>query len=177
MADQSGIWYPLLMLVAVLGKLLYDQYLHYQDIVNTSIEVFFVMMDDPDCCNSYRNRSVDGCNSKYCKEKLMIKILQKINSARHSIDIAMYNFSNKQLVNSIMNARMRRVKIRIIMDKSVLMEKTESDLIKFKRAGSSFLFNLILLDSSPLSHSYYDLFIIFGFTKASISDLLEKKRN
>lgn len=147
MTDQSGVWYPLLILVVVLGKLLYDKYLHYQDIVNTSIEVFFVMMDDPDCCNSYRHRSVDGCNSKYCKEKLMIKILQKINSARDSIDIAMYTFSNQQLVNSIMNARMRRVKIRIIMDKSVLMEKAESDLVKFKRAGNSFLFNLIFLNT------------------------------
>lgn len=125
-----------LLLVIIFVKWLYDK---YQDF-NTRIEVHFVMVNDPDCCNAYVRSSVK-CNSKYCKIKLMKKMQREIESARKSIDIAMYTFSNRQLLNSILNAYRRRVKVRIIMDKSVLVERADSmdgfgDIMTLKQAGN-----------------------------------------
>lgn len=136
MAEES-LLAAFLLLVIIVVKLLYDK---YQDF-NTRIEVHFVMVNDPDCCNAYNTRSPIKCNSKYCKIKLMKKIQKKIESAQKSIDIAMYTFSNRQLLNSILIAYRRRVKVRIIIDKSVLIERADSmdrfgDLMTLKQAGN-----------------------------------------
>lgn len=135
----EAIFLTFLLLVIFFVKWLYDK---YQDF-NTRIEVHFVMVNDPDCCNVYNTRSSVQCNSKYCKIKLMKKIQKEIESARKSIDIAMYTFSNRQLLNSILDAHRRRVKVRIIIDKSVLIERADSmdrsgdlDIIALKQAGN-----------------------------------------
>lgn len=137
MMTEASCFAAFLLLVIIFVKLLYDK---YQDF-NTRIEVHFVMVNDPDCCNAYNTRSPIKCNSKYCKIKLMKKIQKKIESAQKSIDIAMYTFSNRQLLNSILNACRRRVKVRIIIDKSVLIERADSmdrsgDMMTLKQAGN-----------------------------------------
>ena len=93
----------------------------YENVIKTRIEVAFVTMDDVDCSNvnSYRNHRV-RCESKYCPEKLMSKISDLIKLAEHSIDIAMYNLTNRKIVNSILEIRKRNITVRLIMDRSAL---------------------------------------------------------
>lgn len=132
----------LILFVAFVAKMLFDE---YQDL-KTHVEVFFVMMDDPNCCNSYNDmRRATRCDSEYCKLKLLAKIVKRIDSAQNSIDIAMYTFSNQQLIKSILNARRRGVKVRIIMDKSTILEKSENDSQKLIEAGILKFLSIFLL--------------------------------
>lgn len=49
---------------------------------------------------------------------MMSKIISKIASAKKSIDIAMFNFTNTDLAKAIIKAHRRGILIRIIVDKS-----------------------------------------------------------
>lgn len=107
----------------------------YKTFTATAIEVHFVMMDDTDCCNS-NNINQINCKSKYCIAKLMAKIINKIDKAEDSIYIAMYNLTNHQLVNCILNARLRQVSVRLLGDKS-MFDGEDNRIInaKLSRAG------------------------------------------
>lgn len=93
----------------------------YENVIKTRIEVAFVTMDDVDCSNvnSYRNHRF-RCESKYCPEKMMSKICDLIKLAENSIDIAMYNLTNRKIVNSILETHKRNITVRLIMDRSAL---------------------------------------------------------
>lgn len=109
------------MEVIVFSFLIMLAFWFYENKIKTRIEVGFVAMDDVDCSNlnSYRNHRV-RCESKYCPEKMMSKISDLIKSAEHSIDIAMYNLTNRKIVNSILEIRKHNKPVRLIMDRSAL---------------------------------------------------------
>lgn len=53
-------------------------------------EVTFIMSDGLRCCDFRANiKTLDKCQNKHCKGKLVHKIIQHINSANHLICIAM----------------------------------------------------------------------------------------
>ncbi|XP_031639958.1 mitochondrial cardiolipin hydrolase-like [Contarinia nasturtii] len=80
------------------------------------------MSDDPDCCSSNNLKKHLVCRSKHCWGKLLKKLIDKIDSAEKSISIAMYNMYNDQLINNIVKARLRGVNVKLIMDKSNILD-------------------------------------------------------
>lgn len=65
----------------------------------------------------------------------MEKITEKIKLAECSIDVAMYQFTNYKLISSILSANKRGVKVRVIMDKSMLEGDNRTTATKLKAAG------------------------------------------
>lgn len=91
----------------------------YENVIKTRIEVGFVSINGVSCLN-FNNIYNHRCERKYCATKLLLNMIEKIDMAKDSIDIAMYNLTNRELVKSILKARNRNVPVRLIMDKSVL---------------------------------------------------------
>lgn len=96
---------------------------------HTEIDTFFVAMNGKCQCNPYRKNR--GCGNKYCVGKLMSKIIGHIDSAKTSISIAMYNFTNYKIASSIKKASKRKVSVRIITDKS----NSYGQVKQMKKAG------------------------------------------
>lgn len=93
----------------------------HEMLIKNNIDVFFVLLNDPDCDNSNNDRAhVHACQSEHCGNKLFKNISEKIDSAQSAIDIAMYNFTNYQLVRSIQKACKRGVAVRLILDRSMI---------------------------------------------------------
>lgn len=119
----------------------------YENVIKTRIEVAFVTMDDVDCSNvnSYHNHRVK-CESKYCPEKMMTKISDLIKLAEQSIDIAMYNLTNRKIVSSILEIRKRNITVRLLMDRCALEGlEHHTALADLKEAGEkSAVFSLLL---------------------------------
>lgn len=117
---------PLLIviIVALVAKELYDLYKKFTE---RHHEVYFVMMGEPDCCNPNNPGNTDPNKKckKYCNGKLLKQIMDRINTAKTSILIAMYNFSNHRLADCVLRAHRRGVKVRLIIDRS-MGENTES---------------------------------------------------
>lgn len=103
---------PGILLIVVIGF----GFWFYENAIKTRIEIRFVSINGVSCLN-FNNHS---CERKYCAAKLLVEMIKKLNMAKDSIDIAMYNLTNRELVKSILNARKRKVTVRLIMDKSVL---------------------------------------------------------
>lgn len=79
-------------------------------------KVFFMM--NKSCC---RSTSPDtNCRNPYCKAKLSQEIIQHIDSAKHTICIAMYSFTNHHFSKALLNAKRRGVKIRIVACQSMI---------------------------------------------------------
>lgn len=83
------------------------------------VEPYFVNPNDRGCVCDGKIEKADKCRSKNCKSKLLMKITKKIDSAVFSIEIAMYILSNECLIKSLLDARHRGVKLRIILDRSL----------------------------------------------------------
>ena len=124
----------LTIIFGLIGKWLYSRYQKYDDL---GVEVCFVMSNDSNCCKSKKIKAHNRCQTKYCMGKLMEKIIKLIDSAKNSIDIAMYNFKNYQLINSIMEACSRGVDVKMIVDRSNLSDAEDNcvDLRNLKKAG------------------------------------------
>lgn len=104
------------IIVVLLLKVFYDLYRKY---TKSYHEVYFVMMGEPECCNpNDRNMNPSNNCRKYCMGKMLLKIMNRINAAKSSICIAMYNFSNHRIADCILRAHRRGVKVRMITDKS-----------------------------------------------------------
>lgn len=58
------------------------------------------------------------CQNRYCNGNLLRKIIGHINSAQTTISIAMYNITNREIVDSIIEASERNVSVRVITDES-----------------------------------------------------------
>ncbi|MBQ7286622.1 MAG: DUF1669 domain-containing protein [Candidatus Gastranaerophilales bacterium] len=69
------------------------------------------------------------CNNEFCK-----RLIQEINQAKNTIDIALYGFGNqKEIFNALKMAKKRGVKIRVVADKSKkqdFMFSSTSDLLR-----------------------------------------------
>lgn len=95
------------------------------------IDVYFVTMNDPDCSNINNFwRHSRMCKNKNCKAKLQMKIVEYINGAKKSIEIAMYNLTNKKLIEAIQLAQIRGVRIRIIVDQSMLTQANNRHILQ-----------------------------------------------
>lgn len=80
-------------------------------------EVVFIGSDVNPCCPLNANiRQVEGCQNAHCKAKLLHKMIDHIDSAKHLICIAMYIFTVNQLSKALERAKKRGVIIRIIAD-------------------------------------------------------------
>lgn len=107
----------------------------YYYCVRTVIDVRFVRVDDCRNLKNSNNHSI-VCKNKYCAVKLMNEILRAIRSAENSIDIAMFNFTNHQLIQCVLRASNRGVKIRVLMDKSMLKSNENQTIARhFSEAG------------------------------------------
>lgn len=115
----------------------------YENFYKLDVEVHFVAINDPNCNCYTNNRQAQRCNNEKCPAKLMLKIISKIEKAKKSIDIAMYNFTNSDLEKAILRARRRGVSIRIVVDKSAYeSEDNHSRVVESLKNGkiSSFFF-------------------------------------
>lgn len=70
--------------------------------------------------------------SNHCTSNLCKSLKNEINNARTSIDMAVYEIDNQpEIVNALINAKKRGVKIRAVTDDLKLKENTVSNLKKF----------------------------------------------
>lgn len=135
------------IIVLLLLKVFYD---FYQKFTKSHHEVFFVMMGEPECCNpNDRNMNPGNNCRKYCMGKLLLKIMNRINDARSSICVAMYNFSNHRIADCLLRAHRRGVKVRLVTDKSACENgQNQTQAKRLKDAGKAifcFLKNCVLL--------------------------------
>lgn len=136
-------------------------FLVYENVLKKRIEISFITMNDTKCSNRLYNLNNHSnfCESRYCAAKLLLKIIKKINVAEKSIDIAMFNFTNRHLVNSVLEARKRNVNVRLIMDRSMFEgEDNRIIAVNLKAAGEKckFLFNFFF-------HCKIGIFLEFKF--------------
>lgn len=109
----------------------------YENFYKLNVETHFVTINDPNCsCYTNNAKQARLCKNEKCPSKLMSKIISKIEKAKKSIDIAMYNFTNSDLAKAIGRARQRRVPIRIVVDKSAdENEDNHSQVVEGLRNG------------------------------------------
>lgn len=99
-------------------------------------EVYFVMMGTSRCCNPRVNPGASKECKSFCGGKLLIKLMNRINSAESSICIAMYNITNLQIVDSVIGANRRGIDIRLLIDKKTCENKdTKAQAERLKNAG------------------------------------------
>lgn len=129
---MEGGYDGLLASLGLLCLIIYDYFKRSHN------EVSFVM-NESDCeCNP--SDSYKTCHSKYCRNNLKLKIKNKIDEALKEILIAMYTLTNDDLIDSILNAKKRGVKIRIIVDKSTSENgQNLSNIRKLTDEGTSLL--------------------------------------
>jgi phosphatidylserine/phosphatidylglycerophosphate/cardiolipin synthase-like enzyme len=58
------------------------------------------------------NASVYFCPEDFCEDKLV----EQINSAEESIDVAIYSFSSNEIAEALINAKERGVEVRVVFD-------------------------------------------------------------
>lgn len=134
MAEETFDLVPILigLLVLVFVKELYFMYKRSTRIHH---ETYFVMMGNPECCTMNDLNSNRIC-TKYCMRKLLLGILDRISTAKRSICIAMYNFTNYKIADSLLQAHRRGIKIRLVTDKSTCRNKENRTQAKrLKDAG------------------------------------------
>lgn len=83
-----------------------------------------------------------SCDVEYCfprygpkSDKILIDLL---NHSKHTVDIAIFNFTDKNILKAILAAKGRGVKIRVITDKIMLLIAIQyMNFRKIKKAGIS----------------------------------------
>lgn len=106
-SDQYLLWFFLILaILALVSKIVYD---YYKKLTKNHHEIFFVMMGQPECCNLTNNFNPNNSCKKYCMGKLLMKMMNRINSAKTSIAVAMYNFTNHRLADCLLRAHRRGV--------------------------------------------------------------------
>lgn len=133
--DEISVVAILIILIVILvSKQLYDL---YKKFTKNHHEVYFVM-GESNCCNPYENPGSNNSHcKKYCIGKLLMKIRNRMNSSTSAICIAMYNFSNHLIADSVLSAHRRGVKIRLLIDKSACESpENKSQAKRLKNAGN-----------------------------------------
>ncbi|EDW12439.2 mitochondrial cardiolipin hydrolase [Drosophila mojavensis] len=82
----------------------------------------------------FKNKASDGCN-KYCSRRHIQQIIQQINRAVYSIDIAIYTFTNVELLAAFYRALSRGVVIRVITDPEMVCT-SGSKILSLFRSGA-----------------------------------------
>lgn len=115
----------------------------YENVIKTRVEARFVSINDVSCLN-FNNINNHRCERKYCAVKLLLEMIEKLDMAKDSIDIAMYNLTNRQLINSILKACSRNVTVRLVLDKSVLEGlEDRTNAINLKNSGKIHLSTIL----------------------------------
>lgn len=84
--------------------------------------------------------SIDVCFSP--KGKCQPIILNLINNARKKIFVQSYSFTSQNIANALIKAHQRRIKVKILFDRSQLTAK-HSQIHKMKEAGIETLVDLV----------------------------------
>lgn len=119
-------------------------------------ESFFIMSTMQRCHNphDYSDKDLDKCSHKYCRAKTVREIIRNIDSARHLVCLCMYQISIDLFSEALIKAKKRGVKIRIITDK-VMIESSNSKIIKLERAGKVFVYyQFICITNDTYTHTY-----------------------
>lgn len=146
MADEKNEIDFVPILIVIIAALIFKEcYDLYKKLTKSHHEVYFVMMGEPECCNPNDRNINPGKNCrKYCMGKLLMKIMNRINGAKSSICIAMYNFSNHRVGDAILRAHRRGVKVRLVLDKTMCESgESKTQAKRLKDAGKSILFRNI----------------------------------
>lgn len=126
-------------LTQCVGILLYCIYKIYTYYYKAKRTLYF--LTDDQCCNADYLRYNLTCENKNCPHKVQWEIISRILKAERSIDIAMYQLTNKDIVKALERAHERRVNIRIIVDKSVFNKAGSLEqAMKLLSAGNILLF-------------------------------------
>lgn len=113
MAESANqLAFPIFVCTTAFVYWLYEKYLAYL----TRVEVNFVMTNGDCRCDSSRRNPY--CQSQFCSSNLLAKIIKKINNAEKEIYFAIYRLNNDQLINCLLRAASRRIKVNILMDGS-----------------------------------------------------------
>ena len=107
--------------------------------------------------NSYALTEVCFSPSSCCEDN----IIELANNSKKKIDIAIYSFTNQRIYNSLLLAKQRGVKIRIVTDKSQ-SKGTNSLITNLEEDG----FNMRMKKKVRIEHNKFaifdDKFIITG---------------
>lgn len=101
--------------------------------------------------------------SSKCNNKMCLSLKNEINNAKSTIDMAVYDISNQpEIINALIKAKQRGVKIRIATDKSYDAKK--KDILPVSKQFASFIID----DSKPKKDSrrlMHNKFFIFDNEK------------
>lgn len=128
------VLFIIIALVFFVGRYIYDNF--YKLVV----EAGFVSIDQSCNCFTNNTRRAERCGNENCPSKMMLKILTRIDKAKKSIDIAMYNFTNRDLAKALIRAHRRDVRIRVIVDRSAdENEDNHSEVVEELKFGKILL--------------------------------------
>lgn len=116
-------------------------YQHQKKCQQSVDETFFTMMRESECCyiNDKNMKKIERCKNRFCMSKLMLKIIDHIDSAQSLICIAMYMLTNRLMADSLKRAVRRGVVVRIITDSSML-NSTNSQISQLQEEGNIICF-------------------------------------
>lgn len=109
---------------------------------NEIIEAFFLLSDSSQCheLNAMDISKSINCKNGNCKAKLLHKIINHIDNAKHLICIEMYMCTMEFITTALKRAHNRGVNIRIITDKSMI-GTSNSQINRLEEAGKSYFYD------------------------------------
>lgn len=107
-----------------------------QNISNNSIDVLFVNISRG-CCFGLETE----CNGEHCVGRVTRRIVDCIDAAKSTVRLAMYRISHKPFVDAVIRAKVRGVKVQVLVDQRLLLENGVND---FERKGLYFVAVIIM---------------------------------
>lgn len=86
------------------------------------------------CDSGHPKKEALNCPNKYCSKRHIQRIVQQIDQAVYSIDIAIYTFTTIEILEAFYRALDRGVTIRVISDPEML-SSTGSKVLSLKSSG------------------------------------------
>lgn len=139
--------------------------------------------------NVYFNRSVDTLLSSgenaLGNTNFQTKLLQRINAAQYSIDIAIYSFNDlNQIRDAIINAKIRGVKIRLVYDyrtngtnQQLVNDLLAAGILMSKRPNADFMHNKFFIFDYRNFTSATDDWLWTGSTNITNEQLFDDANN
>lgn len=123
-----------------------------------SIDVLFVNISRG-CCFGLETE----CSGEHCVGRVTRRILDSIDTAKSTIRLAMYRISYKPFVDAIIRAKVRGVKVQVLVDQRLVLD---NGVREFERKGLYFSVNLLFLANCKKysNGNSRDLFYILGVT-------------
>lgn len=139
--------------------------------------------------NVYFNRSVDTLLSSgenaLGNTNFQTKLLQRINAAQYSLDIAIYSFNDlNQIRDAIINAKIRGVKIRLVYDyrtngtnQQLVNDLLAAGILMSKRPNADFMHNKFFIFDYRNFTSATDDWLWTGSTNITNEQLFDDANN